>query len=109
MPAPLPKPRLLGAFDPLLLGWCSRDEILGDAHRLVTGNGIFRPFALVRGRALATWRLTPRGAVELSPFGELGAAAARALDRDGADVLRFLGGQSQREPVRTRRTAREVG
>ena len=51
---PLPPPRLLGAFDPLLLGWTSREPILGRNTSVVTVNGIFRPFALVRGRGVAT-------------------------------------------------------
>jgi Winged helix DNA-binding domain len=54
---PLPAPRLLGAFDPLLLGWTSREEIIGPHKFLVTDNGIFRPFALVGGRAVAVWRV----------------------------------------------------
>ena len=29
-PAPLPPPCLLGAFDPLLLGWASREAVIGD-------------------------------------------------------------------------------
>jgi hypothetical protein len=41
---PLPPPRLLGAFDPLLLGWTSREEVVGPHRMLVTRNGIFRPF-----------------------------------------------------------------
>lgn len=37
----LPQPRLLGPFDPVLLGWRDRDEIVGDATGLVTTNGLF--------------------------------------------------------------------
>ncbi len=90
--APLPPPRLLGAFDPLLLGWTSRADVLGEHadSGIVTSNGIFRPFALVRGRAAATWRLA-RGAVALAPFGRLAGGDAAALRRDAADVVRFLG------------------
>ncbi|HEY4778393.1 MAG TPA: winged helix DNA-binding domain-containing protein, partial [Solirubrobacterales bacterium] len=43
---PIPPPRLLGAFDPLLLGWVSREDVVGPHRMLVTTNGIFRPFAL---------------------------------------------------------------
>ncbi len=89
--ARLPPPRLLGAFDPLLLGWESREPILGPAQRIVTVNGLFRPFALVRGRAAATWAM-PRGEVDITPFGELAAADAAALDAEAADVKRFLHG-----------------
>ena len=51
--AEVPPPRLLGAFDPVLLGWTSREQILGPHTELVTLNGIFRPFAMVKGRAVA--------------------------------------------------------
>jgi Winged helix DNA-binding domain len=90
--AELPPPRLLGAFDPLLLGWTSREDVLGEHvdSGIVTDNGLFRPFALVRGRAVATWRLVA-GTVTLAPFGPLPRRAAVALDRDAADVKRFLG------------------
>jgi hypothetical protein len=90
--AELPPPRLLGAFDPLLLGWTSRADVLGEHvdSGIVTDNGLFRPFALVRGRAVATWRLA-RGAVELAPFGSIGRHDGAALERDAADVKRFLG------------------
>jgi hypothetical protein len=88
----LPPPRLLGAFDPLLLGWASRAELLGTHAEsgIVTSHGIFRPFALVRGRAAATWRLAG-GEVALEPFERIGRRESAALRRDAADVLRFLG------------------
>ena len=57
---------------------------------MITTNGIFRPFALVRGRAAATWTLTA-GKVSLSPLGRLRAADRAALERDAGDVVRFLG------------------
>jgi hypothetical protein len=88
---PLPPPRLLGPYDPLLLGWASRQPILGPAQGIVTVNGLFRPFALVRGRAAALWAM-PRGEVEISPFGALSAADTAALDAEAADVQRFLRG-----------------
>ena len=88
-PAALPAPRLLGAFEPLLLGWTSREPVVGEHVGLVTINGIFKPFALARGRAVAGWGLT-RGRVRIEPFGELPAAQLRALEADAADVERFL-------------------
>jgi uncharacterized protein YcaQ len=87
--AELPSPRLLGAFDPLLLGWTSRDDVLGPHRQLVTVNGIFRPFALVQGRAAAGWSM-PRGQVVIEPFGRLGRADTAALDAEAQDVVRFL-------------------
>jgi hypothetical protein len=88
--AGLPAPRLLGAFEPLLMGWISREPILGERPEIVTSNGIFRPFALVGGRAAATWKLAG-GKVELDPFAPLGGAERSALEADAADVVRFLG------------------
>jgi hypothetical protein len=88
--AAAPPPRLLGAFDPLLLGWASRDAITGPHRRIVTVNGLFRPFALVGGRAVATWTIK-NGQVVLAPFAELDPETRAALDTDAADVTRFLG------------------
>jgi hypothetical protein len=88
--ARLPAPRLLGAFEPLLLGWRSREDVLGRyASRVVTG-GIFRGFALVRGRAVAGWRLRGQEVV-IEPFEALTPADSGALERDAVAVRRFLG------------------
>jgi hypothetical protein len=88
-PAELPPPRLLGAFDPVLLGWASREPVVGEHQAAITANGIFRPFALVEGRAAGTWTM-PGGRVALKPFGRLRRADAAALEEDAADVVRFL-------------------
>jgi hypothetical protein len=85
----LPEPRLLGAFDPVLLGWRSREAVLGPHTQLVTTNGIFRPFAMVAGRAVATWKLN-RGKVTIEPLGRIGKEANTALAADAADVERFM-------------------
>jgi hypothetical protein len=87
---PLPPPRLLGAFDPLLLGWTSREEVVGPHKKLVTINGIFRPFALVGGRAVATWRLVG-GKVTIEHLGRVAKKDAAALEADAAEVLNFIG------------------
>ncbi|HET7589967.1 MAG TPA: winged helix DNA-binding domain-containing protein [Solirubrobacterales bacterium] len=89
-PQPLPPPRLLGAFDPLLLGWTSREEVVGPHRMLVTRNGIFRPFALVGGRAVATWRLAG-GKVTIEHLGKVAGKDAQALDEDAERVREFLG------------------
>lgn len=87
---PLPPPRLLGAFDPLLLGWTSREEIVGPHKLLVTNNGLFRPFALVKGRAVARWGLAG-GKVTIEHLGEVTKKDAAALEKDAQRVLRFMG------------------
>lgn len=89
--AELPPPRLLGAFDPLLLGWASRDPIVGEHRGIVTVNGLFRPFALAGGRAVATWSFAG-GRVTLTPLGRLDEETRTALDADAADVTRYLEG-----------------
>ena len=85
----LPAPRLLGSFDPLLLGWTSRDAILGAGAPSVVAGGTFRPFAIVRGHAVATWSLRA-GKLELKPFRPLARPENSALKADEKDVLRFL-------------------
>lgn len=83
------QPKLLGAFDPLLHGWVDRTPVVGVHAGIVTNNGLFRPIALVEGRAVATWAM-PRGNVELSPFGRLSKPVRDALAAEAADVERFL-------------------
>jgi hypothetical protein len=90
-PAPLPPPRLLGAFDPLLLGWKSREAVIGEHKFLVTNNGIFRPFALVKARAVSTWRL-PQGKVQIEHLENVTKKAAGQLEADAAAVEAFLSG-----------------
>jgi hypothetical protein len=89
--AALPEPRLLGAFEPLLLGWRSRDLLLADAEPRLVRGGMFRPFALVGGQASATWTISAQG-LAIDPFGRLARADRAALEADAGDVVRFLGG-----------------
>src|SRR5205823_10508347 len=90
-PAALPPPRLLGAFDPLLLGWASREPIVGPHRRIVTVNGLFRPFALADGRAVATWTVA-RGQVVLAPFAPLDTQTRAPRNAAAADGTQFLAG-----------------
>jgi len=85
----VPAPTLLGPFDPLLLGWRSRDSIV-DVHRgIITTNGLFRAFALVAGRAVATWRWVG-GNVVLEPLEPISKRDLKMLDEEASDVVRFL-------------------
>jgi hypothetical protein len=88
--APLPEPRLLGAFEPLLLGWASRELVLGGAERHIVSGGVFRPVALVAGRAAGTWAIS-RGGVALEIFGRVTRGQRASLEADAGDVMRFLG------------------
>ncbi len=88
-PGEIPPPRLLGAFDPVLLGWTSREEVLGPHTNLVTRNGIFHPFAMVKGRAVAKWGLAG-GKLTMEPLERLPPRTAKALDADADAVTLFL-------------------
>jgi hypothetical protein len=91
-PDELPAPTLLGPFDPVLHGWPDRAWVLGDVEPgVVTSNGLFRPIALVRGRAVATWGLAG-GRLTRAPLpgARIGARDEAALDADAAHVLAYL-------------------
>jgi hypothetical protein len=85
----VPDLRLLGAFDPLLLGWASRELFLAPGGPVITSNGLFRPFVLVRGRGAALWTVAG-GKVVTDPLGPLTAPEQAALAAEVADVERFL-------------------
>lgn len=84
-----PEPRLLGPFEPVLLGWSSRELILGDSESLVVSGGIFRAFALAGGQAVATWKLTSQN-VKLELLQRLDRAEHESLKADALAVVRFL-------------------
>jgi hypothetical protein len=52
--------------------------------------GVFRAFALVGGRGVATWRVSG-ASVEIAPFAEVSDDDAAALTDDAVAVQRFLG------------------
>jgi hypothetical protein len=85
----LPPPRLLGSYEPVLLGWTSRVPILGEHVLKVTIEGVFRGFALVRGKGVATWSISG-GRVVTVPFAPISPSDAAALKTDADDVMRFL-------------------
>jgi uncharacterized protein YcaQ len=87
-------PRLLGAFDPYILGWKSRAFAVAPEHaeRVHPGGGMVRAVATVDGRAVGTWtrkRRTAEPLLEL--FADVAPDDIAALRADGQDVLRFEG------------------
>ncbi|HUR83443.1 MAG TPA: winged helix DNA-binding domain-containing protein [Thermoanaerobaculia bacterium] len=86
---PLPAPRLLGPFDPILLGWSSREFVLDGAERVVTANGMFKAIALIDGRAAGSWTM-PGGRVQLQLWSEQPRATMTKLARDASAVEAFL-------------------
>ncbi len=87
-------PRLLGAFDPYLLGWKDRGFAVPARHakRVHPGGGMLRAVATVDGRVVGTWT-RPGGRVELELFGRVGAQARAALGADADEVARFAQGR----------------
>jgi hypothetical protein len=65
-----PAPRLLGPFDPRLLGWRSRDLVLDKPKEVITTSGIIKAILLVDGRAAGTWTM-PGGRVQVHPWNKL--------------------------------------
>jgi hypothetical protein len=89
-------PRLLASFDPLLVGWKTRDWVIEADHQrgYLGRNGIVPAVAIAAGRALGTWSARRQGGelhVEVTPFAgtTLDDRIGRALDRDAEDLRRF--------------------
>jgi hypothetical protein len=57
----------------------------------VTAGGLFRPFALAGGRAVAAGTIA-RGQVALAPSAPLDTQTRAALNADAADVTQLLAG-----------------
>ena len=105
--------RLLGAFDTYLLGYRGRDLAVAPRHasRVNAGGGMIRPIVTIDGEAVARWTLTRRSAgrvieISVEPFEDSdgnGAAPAalngdamrQALERETADIGRFLGAEGR--------------
>lgn len=88
--------RLLGHFDPLLLGYRDRDLVLDAAHakEVQAGGGFIRPTVLVAGRVVGTWSLERTGKqarAVVTPFSRLPRGAREGLEAEAADLARYLG------------------
>lgn len=88
-PPPLPPARLLGPFDPILLGWRSREFILGGTEDVITANGIFRAIALIDGYAAGTWTIRS-GRVELDLWRDHDDSTIDALEHEALAVEAYL-------------------
>ena len=91
-----PAIRMLGGFDPYLLGYRTRDlgvepDLLKRVH---PGGGIIRPTILVDGRAVATWARKRTGrklSIIVSQFESLSDDVRAGIDEEVEDIGRFLG------------------
>lgn len=85
-----PRPCLLDRWDPVLVGWRSREAMLAHYPSRDLPETHYRPFAYVRGEAVATWGLREGKAKVDTPFGAVASADLRALIEDAGEVERFL-------------------
>lgn len=82
--------RLVGEFDPYLLGYRNRDLVVDppNRRRIHPGGGMISPAVLRDGRAIGTWRPGARDrAIEL--FDEISDEPRAELDAELADLDRF--------------------
>lgn len=102
-PGGKPAVRLLGAFDPYLLGYAGRDLALpsAHAHRIQAGGGWIHPALTVDGLVVGTWRQPrrrPSTSVEVQPFKPLGRRIGPLIEAEVSDLGRFLGESLGRSP-----------
>ncbi len=87
--------RVLGPFDPYIVGYAKRDLDVPDhlLKRVNAGGGMLRPCVLIEGRLVATWdrKRRARGlTVRVTCFEELSESAQTQLEAEFAEVGRFL-------------------
>lgn len=82
--------RLLGPFDPYLLGWKDRTFAVPAEHgkRVHPGGGIVKATAIVDGKAVGTWT-APGGEVKLDLFAPVPPADTAALEAEARAVEAF--------------------
>jgi hypothetical protein len=92
---PVPGLRLLPMFDNYLIGYRDRTAMLDPAlHALVYVGGIIKPAVVCDGRVIGIWRLARSGrsaTIRVTPFEPLARRHRDELDRERADIERFLG------------------
>ena len=93
--APRGTVRLTAGFDNYLVGYADRGLLLDDEHRAaVYVGGVIKPSVLVDGRIAGIWRLVrTRGAVdvEVTPLQPLTKRVHAVIEREIADIRRFVG------------------
>jgi len=92
---PAPAFRLLPMFDNYLLGYRDRTAILDPRlHPQVYVGGIIKATVVCDGRVIGIWRLdraTRKAAVRVTPFASFTRRHLDELDRERADIERYLG------------------
>jgi hypothetical protein len=91
--------RLLGWFDHFLLSWVGRDLTVPAMaqSKVKYARGVIASTAFADGLAFGTWRIERRGAaieVIVEPYDRLPRGVGPGLEREVADIGRFLGAES---------------
>ena len=87
--------RVLGPFDPYIVGYAKRDLDVPDqlVKRVNAGGGMLRPCVLIDGRLVATWDRRRRAhglTVRVLCFAELSGDAQPQLEAEFSEIGRFL-------------------
>ena len=87
--------RVLGPFDPYIVGYAKRDLDVPDhlLKRVNAGGGMLRPCVLIDGRLVATWdrKRRARGlTVNVTGFEELSDGAVNQIEAEFSEIGRFL-------------------
>jgi hypothetical protein len=87
--------RLLGHFDTFLLGYRERSVPAAYARVIQTGGGFVMPAVSAGGRIVGAWRLSTQDEVTVTAFTAMSASVLACVEREVADLGRFL-----RRPIR---------
>jgi hypothetical protein len=91
IPSKRAPPRLLGMWDNVLLAYADRSRVLPDEYRrrVIRRNGDVLPTILIDGHVAGVWRSVD-GAIEVTAFRELSAAAWRGLTKEARRLALFI-------------------
>jgi hypothetical protein len=84
-----PRALLLDQWDPVLVGWRSREFLLREYPRFASPEAHFRPFAYVDGRAVGIWSMRGQ-VVDVDPFVSVPRVRLAELTADADDLVRFF-------------------
>ncbi|MHB1005388.1 MAG: winged helix DNA-binding domain-containing protein [Chloroflexota bacterium] len=95
-----PQVRLVPSFDSYLLAYRDRTLAVAAEHdqKFRPGGGLLRPLVLVDGLAAGSWRTEKRREsllVTVEPFAELPSKVGEDIEREVADIGRFLGVEAE--------------
>lgn len=90
-PKPKPWVALLPPLDPTTMGWQARDWYLVHKKQLFDSNGNAGPTIWVNGRIVGGWAMRSSGEVVTRLLEDVGRAAARAVEAEGARLSAWIG------------------